>query len=66
MPEADKGDRGRLKVTLKKVNSSKLKRIVEYAESKGREIILLTDLSDDGEGVLRLREGEHKVVIVHG
>ena len=51
---------------LREVNWSRLRREVAYAERKEWEMVLLTELSDDGEGVLWLVEGKHQVAIVHG
>ena len=54
------------RVSLREVNRCRLRRVVAYVEKKGWEMVLLTELSDDGEGVLWLGEGEQQVAIVHG
>ena len=40
------------------VNRNRLREVVVYTEKEGCETVLLTDLSVDSEGVLRLGEGE--------
>ena len=54
------------RVSLREMNRRRLRRMVEFAERKEWEIVLMSELSDDDEGVLWLGEGERQVAIVHG
>jgi len=40
--------------------------MLEYIEGKGWEVVLLTEISVEGEGVLWLGDGRHRVAIIHG
>ena len=40
------------RVSLRDANRSRLRRVVAYVEKKGWEMVLLTELSDDDEGIL--------------
>ena len=54
------------RVSLREQNRRRLRRIVEYEEGKRWEVVLLTDLYGEDEGVIGLGEGVHRVELVHG
>ena len=54
------------RVSLRENNRRRLRAIVEFIEGKGWEIVLLSEVSVEAEGVIWLGEEEHKVAIIHG
>ena len=55
------------KVSLREHNRSKLRRLAEYVEQRGREVVLVTDFfGGEGEGVIWMGKDQHRTALVHG
>jgi len=53
------------RLSMREHNRRRLRRVVEKIVMKGWEIVLLSEISADDEGVLWLGEEEERVVVVH-
>ena len=53
------------RLSLRENNRNRLRRVLGYIEEKGWEIILITELSAEGEGIIWLGEEDRQVAVVH-
>ena len=54
------------RMSLRDHNRRRLRRVLGYIGRRGWEIVLMTEVSADGEGVLWFGEDEDQVAVVHG
>ena len=54
------------RMSMREQNRRKLREVAKFIESQGWEIVLMTEIWADGEGVVWLGEGTGRVAIVHG
>ena len=54
------------RMSVREANRRKLREVAERVVGEGWEVVLLSELREDGEGVVWLGEGEREVVLVHG
>ena len=52
------------RVSLREQNRGRLRRVAEWVEQRGWEVVLVTELF--GEGVICMGENEHRTALVHG
>ena len=54
------------RVSLREQNRGRLRRVAEWVEKRGWEVVLVTELFGEGEGVIWIGENEHRTALVHG
>ena len=54
------------RVSLREQNRGRLRRVAEWVEQRGWEVVLVTELFGEGEGVIWMGENEHRTALVHG
>ena len=54
------------RVSLREQNRGRLMRVAEWVEQRGWEVVLVTELFGEGEGVIWMGENEHVTALVHG
>ena len=54
------------RVSLREQNRGRLRRVAEWVEQRGWEVVLVTELFGEGEGVIWMGENEHRTDLVHG
>ena len=54
------------RVSLREQNRGRLRRVAEWVEQRGWEVVLVTELFGKGEGVIWMGENEHRTALVHG
>ena len=54
------------RVSLREQNRGRLRRVAEWVEQRGWEVVLVTELFGEGEGVIWMGEDEHRTALVHG
>ena len=53
-------------VSLREQNRFRLRRVAEWVEQRGWEVVLVTELFREREGVIWMEENEHRTALVHG
>ena len=54
------------RVSLREQNRGRLRRVAEWVEQRGWEVVFFTELFGEGEGVIWMGEDEHRTALVHG
>ena len=54
------------RVSLREQNRGRLRRVAEWVEQRGWKVVLVTELFEEGEGVIWMGENEHRTTLVHG
>ena len=54
------------RVSLREQNRSRLRRVAEWVEQRRWEVVLVTELFGEGEGVIWIGEHEHRTALIVG
>ena len=54
------------RVSLREESRGRLRRVAEWVEQRGWEVVLVTELFGEGEGGNFMGENEHRTTLVHG
>ena len=54
------------RVSLREQNRGRLRRVAEWVEQRGWEVVLVTELFGEGEGVIWMGKNEQRTALVHG
>ena len=54
------------RVLLREQNRGRLRRVAEWVEQRGFEVVLVTELFGEWEGAIWIGENEHRTALVHG
>ena len=55
-----------IRVSLREQNIGSLERVTEWIKQRAWEVILVTQLFGEGEGVIWMGENEQRIALVHG
>ena len=54
------------RVSLREQNRDRLRTVAQWVEQRGWEVVLVTELFGEGQGVIWMEENEHRTALVHG
>ena len=54
------------RVSLREQNRDRLRRVTEWVVQRGWEVVFVTELFGEGEGVIWMEENEHRTASLHG